>query len=313
MDSPLLRKGLKLSHLRLMAALDQTGQIGLAAAQMGVAQPAASRLMAELERITATPLTARDGRGLRMTPAGQALATRATRILAEIGNAGAETQDTGAGLRGHVRLGAVTAPALDLVLPALRVARLSLPQVTVEVEVGTSDQLAAQVLAGRLDFSLSRLPEDATPGTLTLRPIATEPVALVARRGHFLTEPGPVDLTALMAQDWILPGPGSPLRRAVLDRLAALGLPAPRGQLSTPSFLLTLAVLQQTNAVAPLASAVARQFAEGPGAACAVIPAGLEITVAAFGLLTRANTPLSPAAARLAALVVPALAGPVLI
>ena len=47
----LLRKGLKLSHLRLMAGLAETGQIGLTAAQMGIAQPAASRLLAEVERI----------------------------------------------------------------------------------------------------------------------------------------------------------------------------------------------------------------------------------------------------------------------
>ena len=47
----LFRRGLKLSHLRLLAALGDTGQLTGAAAAIGVTQPAASRLVAEIERI----------------------------------------------------------------------------------------------------------------------------------------------------------------------------------------------------------------------------------------------------------------------
>ena len=47
----LLRKGLKLSHLRLMAVLADTEQLTQAAAVIGVSQPAASRLVTEIERI----------------------------------------------------------------------------------------------------------------------------------------------------------------------------------------------------------------------------------------------------------------------
>uniref|UniRef100_UPI001CD25F80 helix-turn-helix domain-containing protein n=1 Tax=Xinfangfangia pollutisoli TaxID=2865960 RepID=UPI001CD25F80 len=57
-------RGLKLSHLRLMAELQATGQLGLAAERMGLAQPAASRLLAEVERIAGHPVHSRDGRGL---------------------------------------------------------------------------------------------------------------------------------------------------------------------------------------------------------------------------------------------------------
>ena len=82
-----LRRGLKLSHLRLLAALSDTGQLSLAAARMGVAQPAASRLLAEVERITGQPVHTRTGRGLTLTPMGQALAHRATRVVTELRDA----------------------------------------------------------------------------------------------------------------------------------------------------------------------------------------------------------------------------------
>ena len=39
----LLQRGLKLSHLRFLAALMETGQITQAAERIGIAQPAASR------------------------------------------------------------------------------------------------------------------------------------------------------------------------------------------------------------------------------------------------------------------------------
>ena len=86
----LLRRGLKMAHLRLLAALGATGQMGAAAGRMGITQPAASRLMAEVERISGAVLHQRTGRGLVLTPGGAALARRAGQVLIEIEDAGRE-------------------------------------------------------------------------------------------------------------------------------------------------------------------------------------------------------------------------------
>ena len=91
----LLRRGVKLAHLRLMAALAETGQLGLAADLMGVAQPAASRLLAEVERITGQPVHLRTGRGITLTPMGHALAARAARVVTELRDAGREMAEIG--------------------------------------------------------------------------------------------------------------------------------------------------------------------------------------------------------------------------
>jgi DNA-binding transcriptional LysR family regulator len=102
-----------------------------------------------------------------------------------------------------------------------------------------------------------------------------------------------------------MPGPDAILTRTVRARLSALGLPDPPGRLSTSSFLLTLALIRESNAIAPLATAVARRFAE-PGSPYAVLPLDLAITVAPFGLLTRAGAALPPAACRLRDLILAA-------
>lgn len=300
----LLRRGLKLSHLRLLAAVADTGQVGLAAERLGIAQPAASRLMAEAERISGQPLHVRAGRGIGLTPVGMAFARRATRVLTELRDAEREIVEIGSGGSGHVRIGSVTGPALDRVLPALRLARLALPGVTAEVIVGPSDLLGQQLLSGRVDFVIGRMPEG-LEGELTLSdPIDSEPVTLMVRRGHRLaTQPG-VTPAHLMDYDWVMPPAQALLTRAVMARLSVLGLPAPPQRLATASFLLTLALVQQSNAIAPLARAVCDRFATGPEAAYAVLPVDLGIEVEPYGMLKRANAILTPVAQRLADLIV---------
>lgn len=306
MTDILLRRGLKLGHLRIVAALAQTGQIGTAAAAVGITQPAASRLLAEVERITGHPVHVRDGRGVRLTAQGSALATRAARILTEIADAGREISEIGDGTSGHVRIGSVTGPAMERILPALNTIRQSYPDLTVEVEVAPSDILGELLVSGRIDFALARLPEGRDATLYTLEPMEEEPVSLVTGRHHPLVQASDLTARLLLDYDWLLPGPGAILRETVLSRLTALGLPAPSGQIATSSFLLTLAMLQQSDAIAPLASAVARRFADGVDTPYAILPMDLGIRVTPYGLITRAGGRLTPAANRLRNLILSA-------
>lgn len=304
----LVQRGLKLSHLRILAALAQTGQIGTAATSLGIAQPAASRLLAEAERIVGVPVHVRVGRGVTLTAPGAVLARRAERLLIELQDAGREMADLARGQVGLVAIGAVTAPALERVLPALRAARLSAPGISAEVTVAPSDVLCAQLLAGRLDFALARVPAGLDPARFDARVIATEPVQLVVRRDHRLASVAPRSAAELLDHDWIMPADDSPLRLAVLARLQRLNLPPPRQRLSTASFLLTLAQLRQSDSIAPLAAAVARQFAEGADVPLAILAIDLGIEVAPYSLLTRAGSRLTPAAATLVELMLHAAA-----
>lgn len=302
-SSDFLRRGLKLSHLRLLAALAETGQIGLAADMMGIAQPAASRLLAEIERISGQPVHLRTGRGIMLTPMGQALARRAARVVTEIRDAEREITEIGTGGAGHVRIGSVTGPALDRVLPALRTARLALPGITTEVIVAPSDLLGQQLQSGRLDFAIGRMPEGMEDQLTLSEPIDSEPVSLLVRRGHRLAGAGNLRAAELMDYDWVMPGPEAILTRAVLHRLSELGLPRPPQRIATASFLLTLALVQQSNAIAPLARAVSDRFGTGPDSPYAALPIDLGIVVAPYGLMSRRGAILTPAAHRLAEMI----------
>lgn len=299
-DDALLQRGLKISHLRLLAELADTGQISLAAGRIGITQPAASRLLVEVERIVGAPVHLRTGRGVTLTPVGEALARRARRVQMELRDAQRDIAEAAGGSSGHVRIGSVTGPALDRVLPALRTARVAHPAVTAEVIVAPSDLLCQQLLAGRIDFAIARLPQGPDRHLIDCRLIADEPVALVVRRGHPLVGKAGLIPADLLAYDWVMPGQEAILTRTVMSRLRAHGLPHPPQRLSTASFLLTLALLQQSNAIAPLATAVVDTFARASDAPYTTLPLDLGIAVEPFGLLTRAGAVLPPAARRLA-------------
>ena len=299
-----LKRGLKLRHLQLLAALHEAGQLGLAAENLGMAQPAASRLLAEIEAIVGHAVHERIGRGLALTEVGASLARRAARVLIELDDAEREISGIAAGARGHLRIGSVTGPAMDRVLPALRHARLALPDVTAEVYVAPSDLLCEQLLNGRLEFVVGRLPADQSPDLFTIRMMETEPVSLLVRRGHHLAGLAEITPEDLLQFDWVMPGQDAILGRAVKSRLAELGLPMPPQRLSTSSFLLTLAMMQQSNAIAPIARAVADTFATGPDAPYVTLPIDLGIEVEPFGLITRAGSALPHVVRRMVDMVI---------
>ncbi len=299
MSDALLRRGLKLTHLRLLALLDHGEGLGSAAGTLGMAQPAASRLLSEAERIAGCALRRRDGRGISLTPEGRALSRRARRILSELSDTEHELREISTGLSGDLRIGAVTGAAMDRVLPALRRARLEMPKLRVHVEVGNSEVLGEALAEGRIDLALARLPQGHPAELFDLIPLGPEPVALVVRHGHrLLSTPSP-EPEMLLEYDWVLPEAGTILHDTVIDQLARRGLPAPTRRITTSSFLLTLALVQRSNAIAPLARAVADQFATET---CAVLQLDLGLSVAPYALMTRAGAELPVAARRFGAL-----------
>ena len=289
---------LKPMQLRLIAALSEGEGLGRAADRIGISQPAASRLLAEMEGLLGLRLHERQGRGLRLTQAGDALAKRAARIQIELTDAAREVSEAATGNAGTVRVGAVTGPALSMVLPAIIGLQENHPDIHVEVTVATSVQLCDRLREGSLDFVLAR--PGANDTMLEARLIGDEPLSMAVRRGHPLLRQHEIRVGDLLNYDWILGADDTLLTQTVMARLAELRLPIPKRRISTSSFLFTLAVLNQTDAIAPLAMPVVESFAGNPSMPFVALPINLGLSVAPFSLVTRIGSKLPPAAQRLA-------------
>jgi DNA-binding transcriptional LysR family regulator len=283
-----------------MAELASQSKLTDAAIALGMTQPAASRLISEVAQITNAEIYIRCGRGIELTEIGTKLAERCVRILQEFSDAGRDIEQHKSGLSGHVSLGSVTGPAIEFILPALRHVRLSYPDISISVEVGSSRVLAPMLEDGRLDFSLSRVPIDVDPALFDEYPLKREPACLVCRAQHPLTRQGErISANTLLAYDWVLPPVGAPIRATAEQALREKGLGLPSRVMTTSSFLFTLAAIQKTNAIGPVARSVASSFgslANGTQGGVVILSCDLDLSVETYSFLTRNGQVLTPAA-----------------
>ncbi|MFQ8430041.1 LysR family transcriptional regulator [Amaricoccus sp. W119] len=295
---------LKLSQLRLIAAIAEHRQLRVAADLLAITQPAASRMLAEIERIVGAPLFERHAKGMAPTPMGRVIARRAHGMSVEMRDLTREVTALREGRAGQVAVGAVTGPAVGYVVPAIRKLRAEAPEVEVRVDVAPSAALVRGIGAADYDFVLGRPPPGADRGAFSLRPAWHESVSFLVRRDHSLAGRDRVALADIRAFDWIIPEPGTPIRTTVEDALSRAGLRPPPSIVSTSSLVVMIAFLSRTDAVAPMAREVTRMMTRPPVSAGFVqLRPESDLLVSPYYIIRARGRSLSPAALRLLALV----------
>jgi DNA-binding transcriptional LysR family regulator len=225
---------LTLGQLRTFLAVAATGSVRAAAEQLVVTQPAVSSALAAVRDQVGVPLVARDGRGLRLTPAGEALAERARSALAMLDEAVAAARGEADPHRGRLRLASVTTAGEHLAPPLLASFLADHPEVTVSLEVGNRRRVADLLAHHEVDLAIGGRPP---PGaeTLAVRPnrlmVVSAPGAPLSGVAH---RPGSaarnarsvrdVDRAELAAATWLLREPGSGTRATAEALLEELGI-----------------------------------------------------------------------------------------
>lgn len=300
MSIPPARLTLKPAQLRLIQEIAQHGQLQIAAETLGMTQPAASRMLAEAERSLGAPLFLRRPKGMEPTENGEAVLRRTRAILREMDGMAADLTALREGLGGSVRVGAVTGPAVRHLVSAIREVKQQAPGADITVDVTPSRELLGQLSAGEMDFVLARILPEFDSRDFTIRPMGDETVVFLVRALHPLARAASTTLTQLQDYEWIMQQRGAPIREAALAAFAALGLSEPRNILNSPSMLMTIAYLAQSDAVAPLSDEVAQLLIRPPvRAGFVILPTPHEIRVSPYYLLALRRRPLSPLALRL--------------
>ncbi|KAF5887872.1 LysR family transcriptional regulator [Rhizobium sp. PEPV16] len=297
-DDSLLRAGLKLNHLRMIVAIEDSGQISAAADVLNISQPAASRMLSEMESITKTSLYERVARGVVLTTFGAALARRARKILLELREASREIGELKSGKGGSVFIGAVTAPAMSLVVPAINKVRKAYPGIEINIQVETSNVLARELLAARHDFIIGRIPDDLSPRLFEVTEIGIERACLIVRSSHPLMKQKTSSLADIRDYDWVFQPPGTLLRRTIEDVFLSRGVALPENIVNTSSLLLTCAIICETDAIAPVAVDVA-QFLASQGSNASdvrMLPIDFDINVKPYSMITARERALPPSA-----------------
>jgi len=206
----------------------ETGSVRAAAEQLVVTQAAVSASLAALQRSVGMPLVRPDGRGLRLTSAGEQYAAYVHRILGLLDEARRAAAAAADPERGELRIAAVTTAAEQIIPGLLRGFRRANPRTGVLLEAGNRDRVRTLLDRHQVDLALAGRPE---PGW---------DVRVHAVRAHELVVVSSPDLAArsraagaageagmlewLSRQPWLLREPGSGTRLSTEALLGELDI-----------------------------------------------------------------------------------------
>ncbi|VVD77169.1 LysR family transcriptional regulator [Pandoraea morbifera] len=221
---------ISLDRLRTLVAIAERGSFAEAARALHLAAPTVSLHIAELEARIGAPLLSRKRAQVRPTAIGEALVTRARRLLADAEQALDDIQRQVEGLEGRVRLGASTGAIAHLLPQALEALRRDHPAIDVQVAVLTSQETLARLVDGTLDIGLVALPQPPVAG-LVIKPWRRDPVMAFVP-AHWQC-PARITPEWLAAQPLILNDATTRLSRLTSEWFATSGhRPVPRIELN---------------------------------------------------------------------------------
>lgn len=252
-------------HLEALVAVAEHRSVHAAARDLGVSQPAMSRLLGEAEALAGGRLLfERTRQGSRATPGGAAVVAQARLLLRGF----EQLDDAAARTRAPIRLGCI-ARSMHTLMPALlqRVypaAGGHRPVVDAGLRFhlteGSSTALYAAVSAGRLDFAILRaVGSDRAGRDLVVDRLYDERTVIICAAGNRDLPDATVSLARLAEHDWVLPE-AETASRAVFDRFwSERGLPAVRPLIEARSFETNLALVARTRFLSIAPESVARR------------------------------------------------------
>jgi DNA-binding transcriptional LysR family regulator len=219
--------------LETLRAVRSQGGVGAAAAVLHLTPSAVSQQLAGLARDAGVPLTERVGRGLRLTPAGDALADAALDVAVAIERARSACAAFAGAPTGTVRVSSFPTAARAL-LPGLLTRVAALGGITVEFADEDVAQDAFVALTDRHDVVVAHRPaEGAEPwgradgGGVTVVPLLREPLDVAVPASSPLAGRAALDPADLVGVDWITVREGFPIARVLADVAVRSGA-APR-------------------------------------------------------------------------------------
>lgn len=292
---------LRFKQLRLVDVLGRTGSLRRTAAELNVTQPAATKILQDLEEMLGVRLFDRTPRAMLPTEIGAHVVDYARRALTD----GERFADGLANLKrggyGALALGAIMATASDLLPRAIAELKRQRPLMTIQVLATTSDVLIAALDRGELDLVIGRVPEARERAKFDFEPLGGEELWTFAAASHPLAQRQRLDLGDMGAMPWVLQPAPSPMRRLIDSAFAAAGLKTLDNLVETTSIFATLNLVRHAGMISVLPrTIVAAEVARGDFVR---LPVTVEGELDPYGIVTRKDVAMSPNASEFISIV----------
>lgn len=211
------------SQLRTFVEVARQGSVRGAAAALMITEPSVSAALAALRDELHVALVERDGRGIRLTPAGTELARYATQILGLAEQAVSRTREA-AGQAAPLNLVAVTTAGEYVLPPILKMFRQGHPEVQLRMEVGNRATVVDRITAREADLGFGGRPPEGRD--IQGLPFLHNELIVVAPHDHPFAEAPAIAPAELAGETWLVREPGSGTRETTQEFWASNGFQA---------------------------------------------------------------------------------------
>ncbi|MEM9317713.1 MAG: LysR substrate-binding domain-containing protein [Pseudomonadota bacterium] len=240
---------LKLRQLRLLVAVGTHGNIQNAARELGISQPAATKMIQDLELDFEVKLFSRTNRGVVPTVFGETLIRHGKLIFAQVSNAAQELDDLTEGNAGRVVVGTLLAASTILIPTAIEIMLAERPNVAIKISEGTNEFLMPGLLSGEIDMVVGRLPSQRHRDKIRQEKLFEDRILAVVGTGHPLAGRAGVSFAQTKPFGWILPPLETTLRRQVDQFFVGQQQYVPPVAIESVSYLSNRALLQRRNLI----------------------------------------------------------------
>ena len=284
---------LRFRHLQFLDILGQTRNLRLTAEQMHITQPAATKILMDIEEILESRLFDRLSRGMRPNELGLFTLRYAASALAGHRKFVDEFNALKEGGHGHLTIGAITGSAAHVLTASVAEIQRLRPLLVLKVLEQSSDQLIVWLAERKIDLMIGRFTDEAQRAQFHYERLSNEPLLVVGGLHHPLRGARDLDMAELSHWPWILYPASTAVRRVSDDIFGRNGLALSSGVVETPSFLFALQMMQTTDMLSLQPQAlVERYIAKG---LLARIPVDLPDRMPDYGLITRLGESPTPA------------------
>jgi DNA-binding transcriptional LysR family regulator len=201
-----------MDDLRLLKVLREValrGSFSAAADALSYSQPAVSQQIARLEAQAGVKLLERQHKGIKLTPAGEALVRHTERILAQLAAAQAELSEIASSARGRLRVGSFATAAGTIVPLAVSAFRRLRPGVHVELLLMDPPESIPALRRGHIDLAISEeggFEAEPNLSGLGVERLMDDVLYAALPADHPLATRRAVALSDLVNEDWMLVG-----------------------------------------------------------------------------------------------------------
>jgi DNA-binding transcriptional LysR family regulator len=289
-----LQNRLRLKHFSLLRTLGDCRNLHLAAEELNMTQPSATKLLKDVESLLGLPLFLRHSRGLLPTPLGEEVIAYAQQLLGQMGHFTADLESKQHGGHGFLSVGAIMGAAPDLVAPAVARMKARYPRLTIRLLGDTSDQVMQLMEAHLLELAVCRFSVAEQHAHFSFEALGNEKLLFVVSARHRLAAAPPRSIADLNTEAWVMQPLPSPSRVLLEREFATLDLPRPANLIECSSIFAALQIVQHIDAVTLLPEPVVREALQA--GRVVALPLAHRVTLTEYGLLTRRGARLSTAA-----------------